>query len=249
MKEAIEEFKKYTNNYLDYGDMIELKINHTLRVVDICENIAKSINLSEEEIEISKIIGLLHDIGRFEQWKTYKTFSDIKSIDHADYGVKLLEKDNYLEKYLKNDKYKEIVLKSIKYHNKYEIPENLTEKEKIFVKLIRDADKIDILYLRSISNLNVEIDDNPFTESIYNSLINKKSIDRHDLKTKTDRLSITLGFPFDINYKESFKILKETKYFDKIINIYKEKVNNETLKEQLDEIRNVINNYIEVNLC
>ena len=249
MKEAIEEFKNYTSNYLDYGEMIQLKINHTLRVVDYCERIAKSLNLTEEEIEIAKIIGLLHDIGRFEQWKVYNTFRDRDSIDHGDYGVEILTRDNYLRKYIKDDKYDEIILNSIKYHNKYEVPEELDEKNKLFAKLIRDADKIDILYLRVIGELEVELDDNPLNDSIYDALINKKSINRKDLKTKTDRLGISLGFIFDINYKESFKILKEVKYFDQIIYIYKEKTNNEKLKEQLEEIRKIINNYIEVNLC
>lgn len=249
MKEAIEEFKNYTSNYLDYGEMIQLKINHTLRVVDYCERIAKSLNLTEEEIEIAKIIGLLHDIARFEQWKVYNTFRDRDSIDHGDYGVEILTRDNYLRKYIKDDKYDEIILNSIKYHNKYEVPEELDEKNKLFAKLIRDADKIDILYLRVIGELEVELDDNPLNDSIYNTLINKKSINRKDLKTKTDRLGVSLGFVFDINYKESFKILREVKYFDQIIDIYKEKTNNEKLKEQLEEIRKIINEYIEVNLC
>ena len=249
MKEAIEEFKNYTSNYLDYGEMIQLKINHTLRVVEYCERIAKSLNLSEEEIELAKIIGLLHDIGRFEQWKVYNTFRDRDSIDHGDYGVEILEKDNYLRKYIEDDKYDEIILNSIKYHNKYAVPEEFDEKNKLFAKLIRDADKIDILYLRVIGELEVELDDNPLNDSIYDALINKKSINRKDLKTKTDRLGVSLGFIFDINYKESFKILKEVKYFDKLIDLFKEKTNNEKLKEQLEEIRKVINNYIEVNLC
>ena len=92
MQEAIDKFTEYTNNYLEYGEMIQLKINHTLRVVDLCERIAKSLNLTEEEIYISKIIGLLHDIGRFEQWKQYNTFRDQSSVDHADFGVEVLKK-------------------------------------------------------------------------------------------------------------------------------------------------------------
>ena len=48
MDKAIAEFKNYTANYLDYGQMIQLKINHTLRVVEYCERIAKSLNLKEE---------------------------------------------------------------------------------------------------------------------------------------------------------------------------------------------------------
>lgn len=249
MEKAIAEFKTYTNNYLDYGEMITLKIDHTLRVVDLCEKIAKSLNMNEEEIYIAKIIGLLHDIGRFEQWKNYNTFNDIKSIDHADLGVEILKKNDYLRKYIKDNSYDNIILQGVKYHNKYEISKDLTEKEELFAKIIRDADKIDILYIRTSKELKVDVGENAFNDSIYETLINKKSINKKDLKTKTDRLGVSLGFIFDINFKESFKILKEVKYFDKIIDLYKEKTNNEKLKKQLEEIRKVINNYIEVNLC
>ena len=246
---AIEEFKNYTSNYLEYGEKIELKIKHTLRVVSLCEKIAKSLKLSRKEIELAKLIGLLHDIGRFEQWKNYNTFSDIKSVDHADLGVEILRENDYIRKYIEDTKYDNIILKSIKYHNKYAIPSNLDEKTKMFSKLIRDADKIDILYLYKIKELEVGLDDNAFNDSIYNSLINRKLIDRKSIKNKTDRLSISLGFIFDMNYKESFKILKSKNYYDSIIDYYKKKTNNSELKEELEEIRKVISNYIEVNIC
>ena len=249
MQEAIDKFTEYTNNYLEYGDMIKLRINHTLRVVDLCEKIAKSLNLTEEEIYISKIIGLLHDIGRFEQWKQYNTFRDRDSVDHADFGVEILTKDNFIRNFIEDDKYEDIILKCVKYHNKYSVPEEFDEKTTMFVKLIRDADKIDILYMRSTQELKIDIDENYINNDIYNTLINKKSINLKDIKTKTDRLGITLGFIFDVNYKESFHILKETKHMDKIIDIYKEKTSNLKLKNQLEEIRKTINNYIEVNLC
>ena len=125
MEEAIQEFKNYTDKYLEYGKMINLKINHTLRVVNLCEEIAKSLNMNDDEIFIAKMIGLLHDIGRFEQWKEYQTFKDFESIDHADLGVEILRKDNYLRKYIKEEKYDNLILNSIKYHNKFTIPDSL----------------------------------------------------------------------------------------------------------------------------
>ena len=249
MQEAIQEFKNYTDNYLEYGKMITLKINHTLRVVKLCEEIAKSLNMNDEEIFIAKIIGLLHDIGRFEQWKEYKTFKDIDSIDHANLGVEILKKDNYLRKYIKDDKYDQIILDSIMYHNKFNIPNNLDDNTLRFAKLIRDADKIDILYLYIDKEIELVLDEKQFTKPVYESLINKKDIDRKQIKTKTDRFSVALGFIFDINYKYSFKYLKENKYLDTIIDFYENKLNSEEFNKQLEEIRKVINNYIEVNLC
>ena len=248
MEEALTEFKRFTNDYLEYGEMITLKINHTHRVVELCENIAKSLNLTDEEIFIAKIIGLLHDIGRFEQWKVYRTYKDADSIDHANLGVEILKKDNYLRKFIKDDKYDDIILKSIYYHNKYEIPNDLSEKEELFIKIIRDADKIYILYIYTIKQIDLPLD-NEFTKDIYESLLKGKKINRKYIHTKTDRLSVTLGFIFDINYKYSFEYLKDKKYFDTIVDIYKEKLNNEIFSNQLDEILKTINNYIEVNLC
>ena len=69
---AKEVFKKYTDSYRKYGEMIELKINHTDRVRQSCVWLAKKLNLSKEEVEIAEVCGLLHDIGRFEQYKRYK---------------------------------------------------------------------------------------------------------------------------------------------------------------------------------
>ena len=129
MNKAILEFINYTNNYCDYGNMIDLKIKHTFRVMRLCEKLAKDLNLNDNEIYTAKLIGLLHDIGRFEQWKKYQTYRDLISIDHADFGIKILKKDNYIRKYIADDKYDNIILKSIKYHNKYRLPKNLTKKK------------------------------------------------------------------------------------------------------------------------
>ena len=243
---AIEEFKKYTKDYLEYGKMMTLKINHTFRVVENCEKIAKSLNMSNEEIEVAKIIGLLHDIGRFEQWKKYNNFRDYETVDHAELGIEILKENNYIRKYIEDDKYDDIILTSIKYHNKLTIPDNLTEEERKFAKLIRDADKIDILYLYIDKEIDLELD-NEFTEDTYKTLLEGKIVSRPSLKTKTDRLSVALGFIFDINYQYSFKDLKEKDYYNQIIDYYKNKLDNDKFKNQLEEIRKVINNYIEEN--
>ena len=127
---AIEEFRKYIiENYDPKDGMISLKIRHTYGVVDASEYIAKSIGLDNENIQLARIIALLHDIGRFEQAKQYKDYRDYKNIDHAELGVKILFEEGFIRKFIQDDKYDNIILKAIKNHNKLEIEDGLNEEE------------------------------------------------------------------------------------------------------------------------
>ena len=49
------------------------------------------------------LIGILHDVGRFEQIRRFGTFSDADSIDHAHYAVNILFDDGKLKDYLISD--------------------------------------------------------------------------------------------------------------------------------------------------
>ena len=47
-------------------------------------NIGEQIELNNDELRLSEVIALFHDIGRFEQYAHYKTFVDRKSENHAE---------------------------------------------------------------------------------------------------------------------------------------------------------------------
>ncbi len=140
---ALKSFKEYLKDYdLEDGN-IKLKVKHTYEVVNKSEYIAKGLNLDEENIQLAKLIGLLHDIGRFEQVKQTNDFLDNKGFDHADYGVKVLFEENLIRKFVEDNKYDNIIKKAIYNHNKYQIEEGLDEDELLHCKIIRDADKLD----------------------------------------------------------------------------------------------------------
>ena len=101
IKKAEEEFRKYTNKFDHTNEKITIKIEHTYRVEKISKTIAENLNLDEENIQLATLIGLLHDIGRFEQVKRYNSFSDLETEDHASLGVEILKKDKYISKYAK----------------------------------------------------------------------------------------------------------------------------------------------------
>lgn len=248
IENAKEEFLKYVSKFDNTQFEIDLKKNHSIRVMKISEQIAKTIFKEEEKIQIATLIGLLHDIARFEQWARYKTFKDFESIDHGDYGVKILQKENFIRRFIKTEKYDDIILKSIKSHNKFEIEKGLDEEELIYAKIIRDADKLDIFYEASTifwEDSKREIEESRVSKEMEEQIQKQSLIKRTKEKQikGVDRVISVMAFVFDLNYKESFKILKQEKYIDKIINQFNFKI--KETEENLEEIKKIIERYIE----
>ena len=99
-KHITDTFAAYTKKYDATDGKIKLKIDHTYRVAEFCEQIAKSIGLCEADVDLAWTIGMLHDIGRFEQVKRYNTFIDSESVDHAQFGADLLFKEGLLAAFI-----------------------------------------------------------------------------------------------------------------------------------------------------
>ena len=176
LQKAMHDFIDYTEPYNEISDMCTLKIYHTIQVVNLCETIAKSIGLKEEDVELAKICGLLHDIGRFDQWKYFETFDDSKSVDHANLGVSIIDRNDWLHEILNDEEKENIVRYSIFYHNKYKVDEELPERYKLFCNIVRDADKIDILYLYTTNDISPNTNNKAFTKEIYEALLQGKEI-------------------------------------------------------------------------
>lgn len=247
IKKSKDEFMKYTNNYDIENENIERKIYHSLRVMEISKKIATNMGLENEKIELATLIGLLHDIGRFEQFKIYQTYSDLESIDHGDLGADILKQNNFIRNFIKEAKYDEIILKSVQNHNKYKIADDLNKEEKLFCKIVRDADKIYILY-EAIEIFwkkgREEIQNDLISDKVYNEFLNKKLIkkDKNMKKNGIDKLVLMLAFVFDINFHESLEILKKEDYLNKILNNFDFK--RQDTKEKIENIRNVLNLYL-----
>jgi len=232
-------FDSYVSNFDMSNKLISLKYDHTYRTVEQSLNICKSLNLNEEDTNIAYLIALLHDFGRFEQVKKYNTFSDIKSIDHADLACKLLFEEGLIREFIKDDKYDEIIRKSIYWHNKYSIDEELNEKELMHAKIIRDADKLDIVYnITNLNQVNFEDDDSQISENVKEAFKNRISVKLKKDNTKNDSLLVMFAFVFDLNYDYSFKYYKENNIIDKMYN----KLNN---KNKFKEYVKILNEYIE----
>lgn len=218
---AKEAFRKYIKNYNTEDEKIKLKIAHIERVSQIAKRIAIQQNLSEEDIQLAELIGLLHDIGRFDQVKLYHTFVDKDSINHGEYGAKVLFEDGLIRNFIETDEFDEIITLSIINHNRAKIQDGLTERQNLHARIIRDADKIDIFYLLTIekeeilwetNNMNNEI----ITNEIYKEFIKNRHIDYKNIRTSGDLLVAHFAYVYDLNFRESLKIIKENSYLEKL---------------------------------
>ena len=246
MNQALE---TYIKNYDMNDPDIKHKYNHSYRVMKNSEFLANKLNLSEIDKKLAKIIGLYHDIGRFEQDKRYNSFNDSKQFDHADYGVEILFKQNIIKQIPIEEKYYHIIEKSIKNHNKYQIEENLTKEEMQHAKIIRDADKIDILYaaseeLLTPKALDLTKDKEDIRESIKKEFYKEKTIKTSSLmgkKTESEKVLSYLALVFDLNYKFSADYILEHKIIDNFYNNLKDK---EKYKEYFEHINKYLKEMI-----
>ena len=233
----IDEFTKYVNTFDRTDSNIERKYIHSLRVRNLCNLLAKHVGFNDEEAKIAEVIGLLHDYGRFMQWTKYHTYNDFKSIDHANYGIYELFQNNKIENYWNNKEDYDEIYDAIKYHNKLKIPENLSSHNKELCKIIRDADKLDIMYLYASETLNFP-EEGDISPKVKEDFLSKKLVDKKNEITEADHAIGIFALIYDINYDYSFNHLKQYKIYDQIFEKIKDK---NKFKPYFDKV----NNYIE----
>ena len=252
LEKCKDEFLKYTEKYNLSNEKLKREQLHSLRVMKKSRIIAQSLKLSEEEIQIATLIGLLHDIGRFEQYTKYNTFSDHNSIDHAELGIRILQENNYIKNYIEDENWINIILIAIKNHNKYKIEKGLNKKKELFCKIIRDADKADIMYEGANVFWNTEseksdLENAKVKQEEIDSIKNHTLIDRRKLKRESelDGMLIMLCFIFDINYPKTFEIIDKDEVVETIFKRFNFK--DEETKEKMKEIRKELKEYINKN--
>ena len=234
LEKVIEKFNEYTKNYDKNIMQISLKYHHSFAVMDLMGELAFRLNLDKEKIELAKVIGLLHDIGRFEQFNKYKSFDD-KISDHSTESVNYLFKENHIRDFIDTNKYDSIIEKAILYHNDFKMPDNLKDDELLFTKMIRDMDKVDI-YKQAAVHYEKTFKADEVTEEVLKEFKEEKTINYKIMKSESDNIIKTLAFIYDINYDESFDILVSTDNFDLYLSMIEVSKDSEKLWKKLKEL-------------
>lgn len=238
----------YAKKYDEYGDCIKLKTTHMLCVTKIMDILSNELHLDNRMSKLSHIVGLFHDVGRYEQIKKYNTFLDVKSEDHADLSEKIIRKENFLNDLPKKDQ--ELVCAAIKNHNKYSIEDSLDEETIFMCKLIRDADKIDVYRVVCEEKLEATyqvstdmLENSKISDAIYQCVMEHKSCSKKDCNYPIDHIICCLAFVFDINFDPSFKLIKKDNYY--LCNLDTLNIKNTDTKTKLDIIFSEINNFLD----
>lgn len=217
-----QSLKEYISSYDINDKQIKLKIDHIYRVSELSRRLASSLGLSQDGVVLAQVIGLLHDIGRFEQIKRYHTFIDKDSINHGELACKILFDDGLIRKFIDDDKYDKVIREAIINHNRPTINCNLRGNNLFFSKIIRDADKTDILYLSTLKDqINTVYGSECFmnemiSDSVFNDFVNKREIDYSHIQTNADVALCHLAYVFDYNFDYLLKLINDEKYLDKI---------------------------------
>ncbi len=241
---ALHSFREYVSRYDIDMPMIRLKVEHTYRVAELCEQIARSLALAEADVDLAWLIGLLHDIGRFEQQKNFGTFNDAISIDHAQYGASILfgnkndveaaksskaampleSAEISIRSFVEDSDEDDTIHTAVYYHSAYRVPEELDERTAMFCHILRDADKIDILKvnvefpLEEIYNVGTkELYTSQVTPEVLESFDEEHAVLRKLKKTPVDNVVGHISLVYELVYPISLRIVTEQGYLDKLM--------------------------------
>jgi HD domain len=205
---------------------IDLKEEHTRHVCENMAGIGRGLSLSHNQMMLAETIGLFHDVGRFPQYAKYRTFRDSISVNHGLLGAETLVEKKILQT-LPHDE-QEIIIQSVKFHNAFAVPKKEKDEIIFFIRLIRDADKLDIWrvfleYYKApdenrASAVGLGLPDVPeYTDEVLANIFKEEIVSLSMIKTLNDFKLLQLSWVFDLNYKPAFRILLERDYLNRII--------------------------------
>ncbi len=236
---VMETFKELVSQFDTEDVKVQLKIKHTYKVASLCEQIAEA---QSADVDKAWLLGMLHDIGRFEQLRKYHTFLDAKSEDHAKLSVDLIKKG-----WFSLDIESEDMCQIVYLHNKLELP-SLDADTQMYCDILRDADKIDILRVNRESSFediyNVPSQDfytSEVSDAVMESVKKHQTLDRRLKQTAIDNLVGHISFVFGLVYPKSLELVQEQGYLDEMMHF---DTRNEKAKSQFLQIQEEVIHYI-----
>lgn len=224
LQHAHREFSCYLQDFDCENDKMKLKVIHTDGVVRCASEITRRMGLSDEDCQLAELIALLHDIGRFEQIRQFDSFEP-GTMDHAAFGVELLfGQQKMIRRFIQEDTWDDLICEAIARHSDYRVGDGLDSRTMLHAGIIRDADKLDNCRVKLEESIEVllgtsaeEVGRQEISDEVWQQCLEKRSILSKTRKTKMDYWVSYIAYFFDINYPETFEIIKEKQYVPRLI--------------------------------
>jgi hypothetical protein len=204
---------------------LDMKEEHTFRVCTAIDHIASTLGLSANDIRIATVTALFHDIGRFPQYQKYRTFRDPDSDNHAKLSLWELNRHRVLHSLDLGER--QIISRAIIFHNRLRLPETLDPQTLLHCRLIRDADKVDILRVmiehfqgeESLRNPVISLGlgaETAVRDEVYRRLFEGKAMSYVSLKSTDELKVLQMSWVFDINFLPTLALLREQNAFGQL---------------------------------
>lgn len=257
--QELKRAEKLIINYLKEFKEHEKIVEDICKTADISEYIARKLLLDEKNIELARVIALLHRIGSFER-EMYAEQDNFISC-----GIRVLFDYNLIRKFIFEADYDEIIKKVICNYNENKIKEDMNEQESLHTKILHDASKIGALdfFIRDAENTDLSIvelieklketysddfkDATENYESIskyaYEDFMNNRGVKLLDRQTKLDYWLDYMAIIFELKLGASLQYVKDNNYIDTVIDRFTYK--DEETKEKIEQIRKHAKEYVE----
>ena len=234
VESVAQRFQTFAAPYLEEpGDdfAYRLKIEHTERVRAIATDIADASGVSGRVNLAARLAALLHDLGRFPQYKQYHTFRDAESANHARLSVRHALREGMLAEVPPD--LRRVVLGAVFLHNVRTLPNSLPPDTLAAARIVRDSDKLDIfsVMIAHFSQtepehpevaLHVKLHPTAFSQKILTALLRGDTGDYRDIVWVNDFKLMVAGWLYDLNYRRSCQLLHDHGYLDTIFDMLPE---------------------------
>ena len=207
----------YTDNEADQRHFI-LKEEHTHNVCANIIRVAAEEGLEDERLLLAETTALLHDVGRFEQYHQFRTFRDSVSVDHAALGAEIIREIDLLADLFPHER--DVVNHAVESHNVFLIPEDIVGEQLFYLRLLRDADKLDIWRV-FIENYELPVEkrsevvelgfpDQPVcSPDVLENIVHNELVPLSSARTLSDFKLLQLSWVYDLSFTESFRVVAE----------------------------------------
>jgi hypothetical protein len=220
-----QRFQDYVATFARDGalhPMQQLKLDHTLRVADNCRQIAAGEAWDEDLADLAEAAGIWHDVARFEQYEQFQTFADPRSFNHGDRGAELLDEHGFLAG--TPTELAACIRQAVLHHNRLKTPEGLPARDLAVLRVLRDADKLDILDVfvdtfrrrsyEQFPEIILHVDpDGPLSDEVVAAALDGRTASYEFIRSLVDMRLLSVGWLYDINFAPTFALMRERGLF------------------------------------